>query len=345
MQKKDGVNNIGGQAVMEGVMMRGKKTCFMAVRKPDNTIAVVEEKTSAISEKYKILKAPVIRGVVAFIESMVLGMKTIMESAEIAGMESEDDKIPEYLFYLTAAVALVFSVGLFMLLPVWIGNMFNRALNAGTMLLGVIEGFVRIFLFLAYIVLISRMKDIQRVFAYHGAEHKTINCFEAGGELETEIIKKFTRVHKRCGTSFLLIVMIVSMIVFLFLRTDVIWLRFVSRILLIPVIAGVSYEIIKWAGRNTSALVTAVSYPGTALQKLTTKEPDDGQIEVAVAALKAVLEHEFTGGETVSGDSPGENMNGEPFTGDTPDNEPPGENAPGGELPGEETPDDEPHDA
>ena len=300
MQKKDGVNNIGGQAVIEGVMMRGKKTCFMAVRKPDLTIAMVEKKVSAVSEKHKILKAPVVRGVVAFIDSMALGMKTIMESAEIAGMESEDDKIPKYLFYLTAAVALVFSVGLFMLLPVWIGNMFNRVLNADTMLLGVIEGFVRILLFLAYIFLISRMKDIQRVFAYHGAEHKTINCFEAGGELAVENIKTYTRVHKRCGTSFLLIVMIVSMIVFLFLRTDVIWLRFVSRILLIPVIAGLSYEIIKWAGRNDSAFVTAVSYPGTALQRLTTKEPDDGQIEVAVAALKAVLESENTSVEAAA---------------------------------------------
>jgi len=292
MQKQDAAANIGGQAVIEGVMMRGKSKCFMAVRKPDLSIATVEKKVSGVSERYKILKAPVIRGVVAFIDSMVLGMKTIMESAEIAGMESEDDKIPEYLFYITAAVALVFSVGLFMLLPVWIGNLFNRALNANTMLLGVIEGFVRIILFLAYIVLISRMKDIQRVFEYHGAEHKTINCYESGGELAVENIKTFTRVHKRCGTSFLLVVMIVSMVVFLFLRTDVIWLRFVSRILLVPVIAGLSYEIIKWAGRNESAFVTAVSFPGTALQQLTTKEPDDSQIEVAVAALMAVLDGE-----------------------------------------------------
>jgi len=293
MQTKKEPYSIGGQAVIEGVMIRGKKTCFMAVRRPDGLIEIVEEKISSSSEKYKFLKLPIIRGVVAFIESLVLGMKTIMRSAEISGTESEDDKIPEYLFYITGVIAVVISIGLFMLLPVWIGNLLNRFLQSGTMLLSVIEGLVRILLFIFYIVLVSRMKDIRRVFEYHGAEHKTINCFERGEELTPENVKKYSRLHKRCGTSFLLIVMIVSMVVFLFLRTDVIWLRFVSRILLIPVIAGVSYEIIKWAGRNDSRFVSAISYPGMAFQKFTTSEPDESQIEVAISAVKEVLSREF----------------------------------------------------
>ena len=283
---------IGGQAVIEGVLMRGKKHCFMAVRKPDLTIEIVEEKLSAASEKYKFLKFPIIRGVVSFIESFVIGMRTIMRSAEIAGTEGEDDKIPEYLFYLTGVVGVIFSIGLFMLLPVWIGNLLNRFLRLSTMFLSVIEGLTRIILFLIYIFIISKMKDIRRLFEYHGAEHKTINCLEHGDELITENVLKFSRLHKRCGTSFLFIVMIVSMAVFLFLRTDVIWLRFVSRILLVPVIAGVSYEIIKWAGRNDSTFVSVVSYPGMALQKFTTSEPDEAQIEVAISAVKEVLARE-----------------------------------------------------
>ena len=289
MSAKKDTYNVGGQAVIEGVVMRGKKSCSMAVRKPDQTIEVVPQKVQAAESRSKLLRAPIIRGVVAFIDSMVLGVKTIFASADIAGTESEDDKIPEYMFYITAAIALVLSVGLFMLLPVWIGGAVNRLLGASTMLLGVIEGFVRIALFLAYILLMSRMKNIQRVFAYHGAEHKSINCHESGGELCVDSVRAYSRLHKRCGTSFLLIVMVVSMVVFLFLRTDVIWLRFASRIVLIPVIAGLSYEIIKWAGRNDSALVSAISWPGIALQRVTTKEPDDGQIEVAIAALQAVL--------------------------------------------------------
>ena len=283
---------LGGQAVIEGVMMRGKKSCCMAVRKPDGGIEIVDEKYSAFPQKNKFFKLPVVRGVVSFIDALVLGMKTILQSAEISGMEDEDDKIPEFAFYVTGIVAVAFSVVCFMLLPVWIGNFLNRYLQVSTMLLGVVEGLVRILLFLLYIILASRMKDIQRVFMYHGAEHKTINCLERGEELTAENVRKYSRLHKRCGTSFLLIVAIVSMAVFLFLRTDVIWLRFVSRLLLIPFIAGFSYEIIKWAGRNESPLVTAISYPGMALQKLTTKEPDDKQIEVAIAAVNEVLSRE-----------------------------------------------------
>ena len=289
MAKNKEQNDIGGQAVIEGVMMRGKKSCFMAVRKPDSTIEIVEKKLSMVTEKYKFLKLPILRGVVAFVDSMVLGVKTLMQSAEISGMETEDDKIPEYMVYLTVVLALGLFIGLFMLLPVWLSGLLNGFFQVSASFLGVIEGVVRILIFLAYVVLISRMKDIRRVFEYHGAEHKTINCFEQGGELNCDNVKKYSRLHKRCGTSFLLIVMVISMVVFFFLRTDVIWLRFVSRIILVPFIAGISYEIIKWAGRNDFWLVAAISKPGIALQKFTTHEPDDSQIEVAIAAAREVI--------------------------------------------------------
>ena len=292
MPDKEKQINIGGQAVIEGVVMRGKKTCFMAVRKPDSTIEIVEQKVSG-DDKNKFLKLPVVRGVVSFIESLAVGIKTIMQSAEISGMESEDDKIPEAMFVVTAVVAVAFSIVLFMLLPVWLGSLLNKFLRAGTMLLSVIEGVTRIALFLFYVFLISRMKDIKRVFEYHGAEHKTINCYEAGGELTPETVRGYSRLHKRCGTSFLLIVMIISMLVFMFLRTETVWLRVVSRVLLIPVIAGLSYEVIKWAGRNDSAFVRAISFPGMALQKFTTREPDDSQIEIAIAAASEVLARDF----------------------------------------------------
>ena len=292
MDKKKEILNIGGQAVIEGVMMRGKKVCYMSVRRPDGEIETVEEKFSFFSGKYKFFKLPIVRGVVSFIDALILGMRTLMKSAEISGTETEDDKIPEYLFYITGFIAVVISIGLFMLLPVWISSVLNRFLQVRTMFIGVVEGLVRICLFLLYIFLMARMKDIRRVFEYHGAEHKTINCLESGGELSVDTVKTYSRLHKRCGTSFLLIVMIVSMVVFLFLRTDVVWLRFVSRILLIPFIAGFSYEIIKWAGRNESALVSIISYPGMALQKITTSEPDDKQIETAIAAVKEVLSRE-----------------------------------------------------
>ncbi|MPN22955.1 hypothetical protein SDC9_170340 [bioreactor metagenome] len=181
-------------------------------------------------------------------------------------------------------------MALFVLLPVWIGSFFNSFVP--TWALGVIEGLVRIAIFLLYIVLISQMNDIKRVFQYHGAEHKTINCYEDEKELNVENVMEHTRFHKRCGTSFLILVMLVSMVVFFFVRTDTIWLRFLSRLLLIPFVAGISYEIIRWAGRSDSKLVAIVSYPGICLQKITTKEPDAPQIETAIAALKGVLEDE-----------------------------------------------------
>lgn len=305
-----GGKGIGGQAVIEGVMMRGKRMYAMAVRNTQSKkIEIFEQELIPASDKLKLLGWPIIRGVVSFIDSLVMGMKVITKSAEMSGLEDFDaeeestkfdkwldekfgDKLADYLVYFSVFIAIILSVALFMVLPVWLSSILNKAFNVDTWALGIVEGFVRIFIFLVYIFLTAQLKDVKRVFMYHGAEHKTINCFESDEELTVENVRNHTRLHKRCGTSFLIIVMIVSMIVFLFLRTDVIYLRVISRILLVPVIAGLSYEIIKWAGRNDNIVVKIVSAPGLALQLVTTKEPDDEMIEVAIKSLKTVLEKE-----------------------------------------------------
>lgn len=300
---------IGGQAVIEGVMMRGKKMYAMAVRTPDGTLAVEKKDIDDVFSRYKIFKYPIFRGIASFIQSLIIGTKIIMRSTQLAGLEEETeenaepskfekalqkmfgDKLTDVLIYISVAVSLVFSIGLFFVLPVFIGSLL-RPILPGTWALGIAEGLIRIAIFLLYLFLVSRMKEIKRVFQYHGAEHKTINCFEHGEELTVENVKKYTRLHKRCGTSFLLIVMIISMVVFFFIRTDTIWLRLVSRILLVPFVAGISYEVIRWAGRSDSPVVKIVSAPGLCLQKITTAEPDGSQIEAAIAAMKGVLEEE-----------------------------------------------------
>ena len=298
--------SIGGQAVIEGVMMRGKNMYAMAVRREDGSLQIEKKQMKPFGSKRKLFKLPVFRGMAAFIDSLVLGTRITMASAEIAGEdisgsepESKFDKFIEkklgdktndFLIYASVFLSILLALGLFVLLPVWIGSFFKAFVPVWA--LGVIEGLVRIAIFLLYIILISYMKDIRRVFEYHGAEHKTINCYESGDELEIDNVMNHTRFHKRCGTSFLILVMLVSMVVFFFVRTDTIWLRFVSRLLLIPFVAGISYEIIKWAGKTDSKLVALVSYPGICLQKITTKEPDASQIEAAIAALKGVLEDE-----------------------------------------------------
>lgn len=287
--------------------MRGKKMYAMAVRTPQGELCIEKEPINDVFSRHKIFKYPIFRGIAAFVQSLIIGVKIIMRSAQIAGLEDEEDikpskfelflqdkfgdKFADILIYFSVAVSLIFSIGLFFVLPVFIGSLFRPVLP-GTWALSIVEGLIRIGIFLLYLFLISRMNEIHRVFQYHGAEHKTINCFEHEEELTVENVKKYTRLHKRCGTSFLLIVMIVSMVVFFFLRTDTIWLRLISRILLVPVVAGISYEIIKWAGRSESPLVKIVSAPGLCLQKITTAEPDESQIEAAIAAMKGVLEDE-----------------------------------------------------
>lgn len=296
--------SIGGQAVIEGVMMRGKKIYAMAVRNPEGGITIEKEEWGGLGKK-GIFQYPVFRGIAAFVDSLVSGTKILMRSAEIAGedwMEEEmspleqwlvdklGDKINDIIIYVSVCLSMVLGLGLFFILPVFLGNFFKAFIPVWA--LGVVEGIMRICIFLAYLFLISRMKEIQRVFQYHGAEHKTIACFESGRELTVENVRPCTRLHKRCGTSFLLFVMLISMVIFFFVRTDVFWMRLLTRICLVPFIAGISYEVIRWAGNSESSLVKWVSMPGLCLQKLTTAEPDDAQIECAIAAMKGVLEDE-----------------------------------------------------
>ncbi|WMI81029.1 DUF1385 domain-containing protein [Anaerotignum sp. MB30-C6] len=302
--KKVRQTSIGGQAVIEGVMMRGKKMYAMAVRNPEGGITIEKNQWGGIGSK-GIFKVPIFRGIAAFVDSLITGTKILMHSAEIAGEDWAEeelspfekflqdklgDKVNDILIYFSVTLSLILGMGMFFVLPVWLGN-FTKDL-VPVWALGIVEGLLRIGIFLAYLFLISRMKEIKRVFEYHGAEHKTINCFESGLDLTVENVKPCSRLHKRCGTSFLLFVMVISMIVFFFVRTDTLILRLVSRILLVPFIAGISYEVIRWAGKSESRIVAAISYPGFCLQKITTAEPDESQIETAIAAMKGVLEDE-----------------------------------------------------
>ena len=302
------ITSIGGQAVIEGVMMRGPKESAIAVRKPDGEIIVEKKPVSSILQKCKILKLPIIRGVISFIESLVNGTKALMFSAEFFELEEEEDKkkkeamteeerqkaeakesrMKNAAIYVSVVVALVFGVGLFMMLPAVLVGFIKDYITSGV-LATLAEGLIRITIFLIYIALVSQMKDIRRVFEYHGAEHKTIFCYESGEELTVENARRFSRLHPRCGTSFLLIVMVVSIIVFSFISWENPWIRLGLRLLLLPVVAGLSYEIIKFAGRSKSKAMRLVSLPGMWLQKITTREPDDSQLEVAIASLQAVL--------------------------------------------------------
>ena len=287
---------IGGQAVMEGVMMRNGNDYAVAVRKPDQTIEVKKDQFIGLNARWHTKKIPIIRGVLSFIDSLVLGMSTLTYSASFFEDEEEaekekdkDGKSDAVFMGLTVALSVVIAVVLFMLTPFFISSLFGKVIKS-PMALAVIEGLIRIAIFFIYIVAISQMKDIQRVFMYHGAEHKTINCIEHGAELTPENAAKYSRLHKRCGTSFLLIVMVVSIICFMFIRVDNMVLKIVLRVILVPVIAGVSYEVIQWAGRSESCLVNIVSKPGLMLQKLTTREPDLEMLEVAIASIEAIYD-------------------------------------------------------
>lgn len=287
---------IGGQAVIEGVMMRNGNDYAVAVRKPDQTIEVKKDQYIGLNARWHTKKIPIIRGVLSFIDSLVLGMSTLTYSAsffedeeEVEKAKEKDSKSDTVFMGLTVALSVVIAVVLFMLTPFFISSLFGKVIKS-PMALAVIEGLLRITIFFIYIVAISQMKDIQRVFMYHGAEHKTINCIEHGAELTPENAAKYSRLHKRCGTSFLLIVMVVSIICFMFIRVDNMALKIVLRVILVPVIAGVSYEIIQWAGRSESCLVNIVSKPGLMLQKLTTREPDLEMLEVAIASIEAIYD-------------------------------------------------------
>ena len=277
---------VGGQAVIEGVMMRGFGKVATAVREPDGNINVQIKSVSSIADRFPVLKLPILRGAVSLFESLSLGMKSLSFSAQAAG--EEDEQLSDRELVATIILAVILACGLFLAIPTFAAKFF-RTLTDDPILLNLAEGFLRLIIFLAYLFAISRMKDIQRVFQYHGAEHKTIFCYEADLPLTVENVKKFPRLHPRCGTAFLLIVMLVSIFVFAFLGWPDLWLRILSRIILLPVVAGVSYELIRFSARSKNSVVRLATLPGLWLQYLTTREPDDSMIEVAIKSLEAVV--------------------------------------------------------
>ena len=289
-------------------MMRHKDVYSVAVRRPDGEIEVKTQPYKSLVKSEALKRTPIVRGVFNFIESLVVGMKCLTYSASFFEEEEEGareapvlspkekeeaeqkkQKQDNLLMGITVAVSIVLSVAIFIMLPYFIASFLRRVTDSES-LIAIAEACVRLVIFLGYIALISRMKDIQRVFMYHGAEHKCINCVEHGLDLTVENVMKSSREHKRCGTSFLLFVMIVSIIFFLFIRVSSPWLRVVVRLLLVPVIAGVSYEIIRLAGSSDNRFVNLLSKPGLALQRLTTREPDESMVEVAIAAVEAVFD-------------------------------------------------------
>ena len=294
-------SGIGGQAVIEGIMMKNKDMYYVAVRKPDGEIEVNLGTYRSIVKNKMLRETPLIRGVINFVDSMILGMRTLTFSASFYEEEEETTKTDVMLdklfkgnaekvvMGLTVVFSIVMAVGIFMILPYFLTN-FLRDYVVHNSLLAIIEGVVRVGIFVLYVFLISRMNDIQRVFMYHGAEHKCINCIESGLELNVENVLKSSKHHKRCGTSFMFIVMVVSIIFFIFIDVTSPVLRVVIRLMLIPIIAGVSYELIKLAGKSDSKFVQIISYPGMLMQKLTTKEPDAEMVEVAIAAVEAVFD-------------------------------------------------------
>lgn len=303
--------NVGGQAVIEGVMMRGKTHVAVAVRQPDGEISVDVRPVNSISDRYPILKKPFLRGVVSLVESLVMGMKALAYSAQVSG--DEDEKLDSKEMALTIAVSAGLAILLFIVIPTW-SMRFLTGITQDHMALNLAEGVLRMAIFLAYIAAISSMNDIQRVFQYHGAEHKTIYTYEAGLPLKVENVRPFSTLHPRCGTNFLMIVMLISMFIFTFLGWPSLLERIASRIILMPIIAGVSYELIRYAGAHTdNPLVRIAITPGLLLQKLTTRQPDDSQIEVAIASLKAVVPPEDLTQEPET--CPEEKLVGEPNAG------------------------------
>lgn len=296
---------IGGQAVLEGIMMKNQRQIAISVRKSDGNIHV---KKYVTKPKGKIVKIPFLRGVFAFVDSLVMGTGTLMYSAEVleedAGESEEKGKMELWLekkfggkaaynvmIYSSVVLSLLFTVGVFIILPTVAVN-WAKHVTQNAVILNLIEGILRILIFVLYVFVIARMEDIKRVFQYHGAEHKTIHCFENGLELTVENCKAFPTLHPRCGTSFLMFVMVIALLIFSFLGWPNLFWRIASRLLLLPVIAGISYELLQFAGRSDSAFVKVMSYPGLLLQKLTTNEPDEDQLEVAIVSMKVAMEYD-----------------------------------------------------
>ncbi|MBQ2981885.1 MAG: DUF1385 domain-containing protein [Lachnospiraceae bacterium] len=306
-------SGIGGQAVLEGIMMRNGGKYAVAVRKPDKEIIIDVKEHVGLTEKYKFLNVPFIRGVFKFAESLSIGIKTLTYSAEFFEDEEEEKikenasdeksekkeinpKLESFLMGLTVCFSVLFSIGLFIVLPFFIGEFFRKIVGIeSNTVIAIFEGIARISIFILYLVLISKMKDIQRTFMYHGAEHKCINCIEHGMELNLENVKKSSRLHKRCGTSFLLFVVVISIISFIIVSAIIPeastgWLKLVVRLALIPIIAGISFEILRLAGNSDGKIIGLLSKPGMWLQQLTTIEPEDDMIEVGIASVEAIFD-------------------------------------------------------
>lgn len=296
-------SGVGGQAVLEGVMMKNKDRYAVAVRKPNGEIDVEISNYQGILEENKIKKLPFIRGVFNFIDSLILGMKALNHSADFYEEEEEESKLDKALNKITKGkgeevlttcvmcFSIVLAIGIFIVLPYFISSWLQdhfKIMNES--LIAIMEGVLRIAIFLLYVVGISAMKDIRRVYMYHGAEHKCINCIEHGYELNVQNAKKSSRLHKRCGTSFLFFVMFVSIVLFFFIRVDNQILKVLLRIALMPVVAGISFEFIRLAGRSDNIFIRILSAPGMLIQRMTTKEPDDKMIEVAIASVEAVFD-------------------------------------------------------
>ncbi|MBQ9233371.1 MAG: DUF1385 domain-containing protein, partial [Lachnospiraceae bacterium] len=287
-------------AVIEGVMMKNKDKYAIAVRKPDKEIEVKIDTYKPAADKGLFFRLPIIRGVFNFVESLVIGVKTLTYSASFYDEEDESgktdinvdkksDSSESVMMFFTVAFSIVLAIGLFMLLPAFLVSLLDKYIT-NHILLGLIEGVIRLGIFLLYVFLISRMEDIKRTFMYHGAEHKSINCIEAGNELNVDNVMKATRFHKRCGTSFLFIVMIVSILVFMCIDSKTLWIRLLLRVLLVPLIAGISYEFIRYTGSHNNACANVLSKPGLWVQRLTTIEPTPDMVEVAIKAVEGVFD-------------------------------------------------------
>ena len=313
MSKKKHITSVGGQALIEGVMMQGPRGVATAVRKPDKSICVEYHDVKHLKDKNKFFALPIIRGIVAFIESMILGYKLLMYSAETSGMEDiEDvemnkfekwltdkmgDKFMDFIMVIASILGFALAFVVFFFLPVFIFNKLNALCNMSlTPWQGTIEGCMKIIIFIVYMLLVSQMNDIKRLFKYHGAEHKSIACYEAGEELTVENVKKCSRFHPRCGTSFMFVMLILSIVVVTLLslvvpaelkQNTIAWM--LIKLPLIPIIMGLGYEFIKYAGKHNNLFVKIVSAPGLWMQRITTKEPDDDIIEVGIESLKAVI--------------------------------------------------------
>jgi uncharacterized protein YqhQ len=293
--------SIGGQALIEGIMMKGPSKIATAVRKPDGEIQIKETNINPLF-KHKFFKLPIIRGSFVLIDALVGGVKELMYSAEFYGEDYEEDALDKFIkkvfkdkadtaiIYASVIIALVFSVGIFILGPTLLTNLLKNIIT-NSLLLNLVEGVIRVFLFIGYVYLVSKLEDIKRVFMYHGAEHKTIYCYEYGEELTVENVRKYSTLHPRCGTSFMINVMLISIVVFSFFGWPNPFMRLVIRLAMLPVIAGLSYELNKYVGRCTTdnIFTKIITYPGFLIQKITTNEPDDSMMEVAIAAMNKVI--------------------------------------------------------